>query len=139
MFFFQIPWMPEALLRINRFWALGRMVQASGRRGNFSDEDLALYRQAWAQPGALTGMLNWYRALFQRRARQSNQSAVRVHVPTMILWGAQDPTMGREMAEESAKLCDDVSLLFFERAGHWIQRDEAEQVNRRILQFLHDE
>jgi len=33
----------------------------ASRPGTFSDEDLALYRAAWARPGALTGMLHWYR------------------------------------------------------------------------------
>jgi pimeloyl-ACP methyl ester carboxylesterase len=60
--FFQLPWLPEWRLRRNDFAGLARALTATSRRGTFSPEDLARYREAWRQPGALTAMLNWYRA-----------------------------------------------------------------------------
>jgi epoxide hydrolase 4 len=35
----------------------------TSRPGTFSKEDFEAYRKAWRQPGAPTGMINWYRAL----------------------------------------------------------------------------
>lgn len=61
MFYFQLPWFPERRLRRDGYGALVRALQRTSRPGTFSDEDLALYRAAWARPGALTGMLHWYR------------------------------------------------------------------------------
>ena len=53
------------------------------KNGVFSDEDWRAYQNAWSQPGALTGALNYYRAL-----RPADESADhRVHVPTLVLWG----------------------------------------------------
>ncbi len=60
--FFQLPWLPERLLRRNHCAALVRMLQGSSLPGTFSEEDIRRYRQAWQQPGALKAMVNWYRA-----------------------------------------------------------------------------
>ena len=64
MFFFQLPWLPEALFSAFNFRAGSRSLLRSSRPGTFTAEDLAQYRAAWSQPGAITGMINWYRASF---------------------------------------------------------------------------
>ena len=56
IFFFQLPWLPEQSLSQENFTNLIRSLKGSGRRGTFTDDDLAAYRQAWSQPGALTAM-----------------------------------------------------------------------------------
>jgi pimeloyl-ACP methyl ester carboxylesterase len=130
--FFQLPWLPEAWLRRGDFALLARAVRG-GRRGTCSDEDLARYRQAWAQPGALRAMVNWYRAAPRIAARPL--SASRVRVPTLILWGARDRFLGRELAAPSAALCDEGALFVYERASHWLQHDEPASVNARLIAF----
>lgn len=129
---FQLPWLPEALLRRGNFAMLARALRG-GRRGTCSDADLARYRQAWAQPGALGAMLDWYRAAPRIAARPL--PSVRVRVPTLLLWGARDRFLGRELAAPSAALCDDGALHFYERASHWLQHDEAASVNERLTAF----
>jgi pimeloyl-ACP methyl ester carboxylesterase len=78
-FFFQIPRLPEFLSSRNDAAATLRSMKSSSRPGTFSDEDQARYREAWAQPGAWTAMLNWYRASIQAQpARlQDSRQAVR--------------------------------------------------------------
>ena len=39
-----------------------RALHDSGKTHTFTDEDMEKYKEAWSQPGALTAMLNWYRA-----------------------------------------------------------------------------
>lgn len=133
--FFQIPWLPEWLLSRHGFWGLERALSASSRPGTFADSDLDLvrYRDAWASPGALPSMLNWYRALLRHPARPRRS---RVSVPTLILWGVQDVALGRELAGPSRDLCDDGRLVFFEDASHWPHDEEPGRVNRLLLGFL---
>ena len=134
IFFFQVPWLPEKSLSDNGYTNAIRALKGSSRRGTFSDDDLAAYRQAWSQPGALTGMLNWYRA-----AARNQGTAVtlgRIRVPTLMIWGANDMALSRRMAQPSIDLCDDGRLVFLEEASHWVQHEEPEAVNRLLLEFL---
>jgi pimeloyl-ACP methyl ester carboxylesterase len=96
-------------------------------------QPLAPVVKSWACPGALTSMLNWYRALLRYPPRPQHS---RVTVPTLILWGAHDVALGRELAEPSCDLCDDGRLVFFEQASHWPHDEEPARVNRLLLRFL---
>jgi epoxide hydrolase 4 len=132
--FFQIPVFPERILQFNRFAVIGRLLFSSGRPGTFSSADLAEYKKAWAQPGAITAMLNWYRAVLSER--MTPKSDFHVHIPTLILWGKHDVALSAEMALRSIALCDDGKLMFFENASHWVQHDESDDVNRQLISFF---
>jgi pimeloyl-ACP methyl ester carboxylesterase len=133
IFFFQLPRIPERFLARDDFATLARAVRG-GRRGTCTDEDLARYREAWRQPGALTGMVSWYRAAL--RGSGQRLPRLRIAAETLVLWGARDRFLGREMAEPSASLCDRGRLRFFEEATHWVQHDEADAVNEELRRFL---
>jgi pimeloyl-ACP methyl ester carboxylesterase len=84
-------------------------------------------------------MLNWYRSIFRENIRASFRGSIdlpRVTVPTLMLWGMRDIALGHEMAQPSIALCDEGELVFFENASHWLQHDEPEQVNARLLAFF---
>jgi pimeloyl-ACP methyl ester carboxylesterase len=131
---FQIPGLPERLLSRND-WALAvRGLRQSARPGTFSEADLALYRAAWERPGAMTAMIDYYRAALRAPPRQPLDQ--RVRVPTLLLWGARDRFLGREMALPSIDRCDDGRLVFLEEATHWLHHEEPEEVNRQLLGFL---
>jgi len=134
MIFFQMPWLPEFALRSGTWRGLERALLETSRQGAFTASDLELYRRAWAQPGALRSMLHWYRALLRPQPRIPVRD--RIRVPTLILWGAHDFALERWMAEASAELCDEVRLMVFEEATHWVQHEEPERVNRALLEFL---
>jgi pimeloyl-ACP methyl ester carboxylesterase len=59
-----------------------------------------------------------------------------VQVPTLLLWGAQDKFLGRELAQESIARCANGRLDFIEDATHWLHHERPEVVNARILGFL---
>jgi pimeloyl-ACP methyl ester carboxylesterase len=63
MFFFQLPLLPEAMLRANDWAAAVELLRRSSRPGSFTDEDFEQYRRAWWRKEAFTSMLNWYRAV----------------------------------------------------------------------------
>jgi epoxide hydrolase 4 len=125
--FFQLPLLPERALSAGGFWALRRVL----RRGTFSDEDFRHYRDAWAQPGALTAMLNWYRAL-----RLHRRATSRISVPVRVIWGDRDAFLDPGLAEAGAALCDDAEIIHLPDASHWLQYEDAEEVNRLLVEFL---
>jgi pimeloyl-ACP methyl ester carboxylesterase len=137
MFFFQIPWLPENLSRLRNWNATVQVLIKSSRPGTFSETDLDTYRQAWAQPKAFRSMINWYRSMVQKPSEPPANP--RITVPTLLIWGAQDQALGREMAQPSIDLCDDGRLIFIEEATHWVQHEEAERVNQLIHEFLGEE
>jgi pimeloyl-ACP methyl ester carboxylesterase len=130
---FRIPWLPEFLLRQRNFKGLADALRESRRPGACSDEDLAKYREAWSRPGALTGMINWYRALLAKPVPPTLPGPVKV--PTLIVWGRDDKYGIPELAERSGRLCDDGPVVYLD-ATHWVQHDEPERVNELLLEFL---
>jgi len=97
-------------------------------------DDLDRYREAWSQPGAVRTMLHWYRAAL--RSHPEWPADLRVHVPTLLLWGTEDEFLSREMAEPSMAFCDNGRLEFLEGATHWLHHEEPERVNERLIGFL---
>jgi pimeloyl-ACP methyl ester carboxylesterase len=133
MFFFQIPYWPEAFLSASNFRRGIASLVGSSRPGTFSADDLAQYRTAWSQPGALTSMINWYRAAFRYRAKFSDRT---VRVPTRILWGMRDAFLMAEMARDSLRYCTQAELIRFPDATHWLQHEEPARVSQLLVDFF---
>ncbi|OGO27422.1 MAG: alpha/beta hydrolase [Chloroflexi bacterium RBG_16_54_11] len=134
MFFFQIPALPEAILRNNDWDLMVKMLTSTSNPGSFTQADVDQYRHAWWRKGAATSMLNWYRAAV--RMPPDLNLDLRIRVPALILWGDQDIALETEMAYASRDLCNQGKLVIFEGAGHWIQHDEAEAVNKHLVDFF---
>ena len=133
MFLFQFPWLPEAIFSAFHFRIGSQALLRSSRPGTFSAEDLAQYHAAWSQPGALTGMINWYRALFRTRVKFPDKI---VRVPTRILWGQRDAFLLTEMARESLSYCTNAELFTFANATHWLQHEEPARVSELLIDFF---
>ena len=129
---FQLPALPERLLAAADFALLRRALVTSSRRGTFADADLAVYARAWSQPGALTAMLNWYRALPQRPRVPDPQVAA----PTLVLWGERDQALEPGLAEASLSVCADGRKIAFPHATHWLHLEVPDEVNGALLAFL---
>ncbi len=129
-FFFQLPWLPEFIIKTNQWHML-----ISAMPDNLTSEERDRYRKAWAQPGAMTGMINWYRALMQQTRKSSAPSPIRV--PTLIIWGQQDPHISYEMAALSVDLCETGRLVTFEDATHWVLHDKPEEVSQLLVEHFH--
>jgi pimeloyl-ACP methyl ester carboxylesterase len=130
--FFQLPFLPEAILRADDFAILRRTLLETSRAGTFSSGDIMRYGEAWSQPGALSAMLNWYRALRHKPKMESP----RVTAPTLVLWGTRDRFLERGLAEASLGLCDAARPVWFETATHWVHLEEVEEVNAELVEFL---
>ncbi len=131
--FFQLPWLPEALLSRGNFAPLRRTVQATARRGTFTPADLHHLTRAWRQPGALPAMLGWYRSAFRRGLRRGRPTTPRLTVPTLILWGERDVALGVELAEQSVATLANGRLVRFPDATHWVHEDCPADVTTLLL------
>lgn len=134
MLFFQLPWVSEAFLRTANWRGMAWFVDTSTRPETFSGPTLDRYREAWARPGALTAMLNWYRAMV--RVRVPPPPTTRVTTPTMLLWGTRDAYLHTGMARPSIELCDDGRLELLDDASHWLHHEVPDRVTRLVLDFL---
>lgn len=132
--FFQLQRLPEVVLRRNHWAALAGLLTGTSRTGTFSEDDLAMYRTAWSQPGALTAMLNWYRAILRQRLQGP---MARIQVPVELIWGTRDRAAGVGLARQSVARCDQGHLELLEDATHWVQHEQPDRVQQLIERFFH--
>ncbi len=135
VFFFQLPWLPERSMRKNNWEMARKALLKTSLPGTFTEEDIQQYVQAWSQPGAATAMINWYRAALRRKPRPRRDS-IRVPIPTLLIWGAQDRFLGQEMVQPSIELCDNGQVERIDEATHWVQQDMPDKVNRLLEAFF---
>ena len=131
---FQVPRLPEYLLGKDRAAALVNLMRRGTARGALTDEDLERYRRTYTRPGAITAMLNWYRAA--ARYRSEPLGTRRPRMPVLVLWGERDMALGQEMARASADMCRHGRAKVYPGAGHFLQHDRWADVNADLLSFL---
>ncbi len=130
---FQLPWLPEWLLRVGNFAALRKLIRMGCTDAStFSASDMQRYVKTWSVPGAMTGMVNWYRALLRKPKDQN----VRISMPTLLIWGKRDPYLEEGLAEASRDLCDSAQLLWLPHSAHWPHLEETDAVNKALISFL---
>jgi len=134
-FYFQPPWLPEGTARA-RHWSFFRHFLRDARPA-YTPEEIDRYVEAWSQPGAATGMINYYRSSVRQSPKRAEAALRPIHAPTLVIWGQRDRFLGRELAEPDR---DDVpNLDRVERlpnASHWVHHDEAERVTQLLINFF---
>lgn len=124
MGFFQLPWLPERLLR-------DRIVRLL-RGGGLPREVAEHYAARMAEPGALTAALNWYRAI-----PWSRNVARRCRVPATLVWGARDVALGRRAVEHTHEWClAAYELVVLEDEGHGLPELAPQACADAILRRL---
>src|SRR5215204_71622 len=137
MFLFQIPMVPEWIFRRNDFALAEKLFRrAAANPEFFGDEDIAMYKEAWREPGALTATLNYYRAntfdLFFRR-RETHK----FKVPTLFIYGEKDSAILPETVQNVKDAIDaHYEEVRIPDSGHWVQQEAAEAVNDTLREFL---
>jgi pimeloyl-ACP methyl ester carboxylesterase len=94
--------------------------------------------RSMSRPGRLTAGLNYYRANLSRdRTWTDLRRDVAVTAPTVLLWGDQDPALGRLQAEDTARhMTGPYRLEVLEGAGHWLQFERPDQVGRSLVEAV---
>ena len=88
-----------------------------------------------SRPGRLTAALNYYRANLRTGggAWERLSKLGPITSPTQLLWGDQDPALGRRSAEETAKHVEGrYRLEVLEGAGHWLQFERPAEIGRAL-------
>jgi epoxide hydrolase 4 len=134
-FFFALPDLPDAVVHANN-WHFFRHFLDDARPA-YTAEEMDRYIEAWSQPGAASGMINYYRSSVRTPAKKAAAAIQTVKAPTLVIWGQRDAYLGQELAEPEH---DDVpNLERVERlpdASHWVHHDEAERVNQLLINFF---
>ena len=136
-FFFQLPWLPEAVVGFDSFALLRRGFRADpARAGAFTRADVGRYVEALSRPGALTAAINYYRAAFRAGPGEMSRDVRRIESPTLLVWGERDRYLSPRLAEGLGEWVADLRVERLPAASHWVQHDEPETVNRLLLSFL---
>jgi pimeloyl-ACP methyl ester carboxylesterase len=103
-----------------------------------NEHHFAEYVEAFSA-GGFRGPLDWYRNLDRNWSLTAHLQDARIQVPAAFVVGDRDPVRHYAGAHE-AGLKDWVPDLRMQvvvpGAGHWIQQERADEVNRRLLDFL---
>ncbi|MEO1167760.1 MAG: alpha/beta fold hydrolase [Pseudomonadota bacterium] len=136
IFFFQLPWLPEKLLGRGNGKAIGEIfVRSSCDKSNFGPDVQAVYAAAAAKPGALTAMLNYYRALLRHRDALDLGDG-RVEIPTLMIWGEEDVALNIRCTEGTEKWVPNLELHRLPGVSHWVQQEAPERVNAILENWL---
>ncbi len=132
---FQLPLLPELALAAGDYWAIAQIFQAMAvDKLAFSDADLRAYKTAAAKPGALTAMVNYYRAL--TLGDRSPPPWGILEVPTLLIWGEDDAALGKELTLGTEDYVSDLRLRYIPHCSHWVQQEQPGQVNGLMDEFL---
>ncbi len=136
---FQVPGLPERLLGRDGAKAVAEMMlRTSAAPERFPRALLQATRANAAEPGALTAMLNWYRAWmrgggFQRQLRLGFPV---IETPTLLVWGERDTALAKYTTEETGEFVRNLRTEFLPGVSHWVQQDAPLLCNAALTRFL---
>jgi pimeloyl-ACP methyl ester carboxylesterase len=144
MRFFRKPDAEEKLSHDN-FAMLEKFAFGLGTGRSFMDEETRkLYREAWAQPGAVQGGLNYYRASRLEPPptggtldlSRVDLERMKVTVPTLVIWGERDKALLPGNLEGLDDYVRDLTVRRVPDASHWVVHERPALVNQYIREFL---
>ena len=140
---------PEAEERLcaNNFEKLLGMLVRFGPQPWLTPERRAAYLEAWSPLGALTGMLNWYRAsplLVPKPGEAVDPTATikldparfRVRMPHLLIWGMDDRALLPVSRAALPEYCDHLIVHEIAGADHWVVHQKTSEVIGHIRNFL---
>lgn len=135
----------EQILSANHDSAFVDSILGEGlKKGYFTEEDKQEYLKAWAQPGALTGGLNYYRANELGPPASPEQEVnltktlptTTTKVPVLVIWGEKDPYLLVGNLSGLEKYVPKLTIKRIPDGTHWVIHEQPEQVNRLIKEFI---
>jgi pimeloyl-ACP methyl ester carboxylesterase len=134
----------EGMLARNNYAVLVSSLLKDGmRQGYFTEEDRKAYIQAWSQPGALTGGLNYYRAAHlgpftgeSDASLSAEPSLFTVKVPTLVIWGEKDRWLLKGNLEGLEKYVPNLTIKRIPDGSHWVIHEKPGLVNSYIREFI---
>ena len=137
MFAFQVPWLPERAARARRWWGWRQLFEREAKPGAYTPQDIERYVEAWSQPGAPRGMLNYYRSALRQTPRRAEARIRPTQAPTLVIWGEGDRHLGAELAEPDPEDVPNLErIVRLPDASHWVHQDEPERVSELLVEFF---
>jgi epoxide hydrolase 4 len=134
--FFQLPWLPEAGLTANGARGVANaFVGMAVDKSRFPPEVTDVYRKNALIPGAMTAMINYYRANLTPMRKYAN-GADKIEVPTLMVWGEEDAALCIELTDGYGDLVSDFTLRRLPGVSHWVQQEAPEEVNALVGDWL---
>lgn len=138
----------EARFAENDFALLRRSFRQVEEKGLLPPDEAKAYRTAWGQPGALTGMFNWYRAMKMGPDKGPSgpsgpngpspaydPESLIVRVKTLVLWGEKDESLLPGCLEGLDQFVPGVEIQRFPQSSHWLVHEEPDAVAKAIRAF----
>jgi pimeloyl-ACP methyl ester carboxylesterase len=138
----------ERILSENSFARLTDVLVQFGSQWEMSEEHRLKYIEAWSQPGALTGSLNYYRAspLYPPTSGNDQEQInsilnlpkemLTVKVPTLVIWGEQDRALLSGNLDGLEEYVEDLTVKRIPDGTHWVIHEQPELVNSLIRDFI---
>lgn len=110
-----------------------------------SESEKQQYIAEWSQPGALTAMLNWYRAsplvvpppgVTLPLPDGLLHLSKAIHVPTLVIWGMADSALLPVQLEGLDKVVDDLAIVRLPGVRHFAPWEAGDQVVDALKPFL---
>ncbi|XP_059176610.1 epoxide hydrolase 1-like [Physella acuta] len=142
MFFFQLPYLPELYIRMKNFEALescygikktGGLCFSGAFHKPLTQEELDAYKYIFSQPGTLTASINYYRAILGKPTEPYDMTFT---MPILVIWGCDDKALHVTAVDDIKRALPQVSIERIEEAGHFVQMDTPEKVNRAMRAWL---
>src|ERR1700750_2573575 len=134
-FFFDLPDLPETVVHANHWHFFRHFLRDA--TPTYTPEEIDRYVEPWSQPGAATGMINYYRSSVRTPPKKAEEMIRPISAPTLVIWGQGSQYLGPERAEpehEDLPNLDRVERL--PDASHWLHHDEADRVNQLLTEFF---
>lgn len=136
IFFFQVPFLPELTLQAFDYQVLAAIFATHpANQGAITPADIEAYKEAASKPGALTAMLNYYRANFAQPGFINREWGI-LKVPTLLIWAEDDVALGKELTYGTEAYVEDLTLRYIPNCGHWVQQEQPQLVNQYMREFL---
>jgi pimeloyl-ACP methyl ester carboxylesterase len=140
--FFQLPWLPEWYFERRGAAAIEQAFRGMAvDKSRFPDDVLAVFKQNVLEPGAITAMLNWYRAAGRRfggLGAQGEAAYPVIETPTLLIWGEEDAALGKETTFGTERFVKDLTVRYLPGVSHWVQQEAPEAVNGILSEFGRD-
>jgi epoxide hydrolase 4 len=113
--------------------------------GHLTEDDACIHHEAWSQPGWLTSGLNYYRAAELGPLESgapvpepvaSMLEKLVIDVPTLVIWGEQDPHLLTGNLKGLEQFVRDLRLQRVPDGSHWVIHEKPALVNSCIRAFI---
>ncbi|MDZ4740564.1 MAG: alpha/beta hydrolase [Alphaproteobacteria bacterium] len=129
----------------NDYALVWRSLSKTADAGHLNANDRAKFIKAWSEPGVLTSMFNWYRAMRMDPPKKDaaapqvelyNDEALMVRVPTLVIWGMQDTSLLPGCVDGLERWVTNLDVRRVPDASHWIVYEKPQLINETLRDWL---